>query len=238
MSEINNTASNVGTAPAPGWARKLGRLWMYRPGLKFLGISLFMWVFFSAYFHLLRHPARPVTVMPLTPLDEWIAFQPAALWPYVSLWFYVGITPSLTPTLRALAAYGAWAAALCLSGLASFYLWPTAVPAQAHAIDPALAQYPGFALLRGVDAAGNACPSMHVAGAMFSLCWTHRLLLTVQAPVWTRWLNIVWFLLIAWSTVAVRQHVVLDVLGGALLGAAFAALSLRFGPALQGSRYH
>lgn len=65
---------------------------------------------------------------------------------YVSLWLYVGIAPSLQPSLRALLQYGAWATALCATGLACFYLWPTAVPSQAHHLDPTVAQHAGFAL--------------------------------------------------------------------------------------------
>lgn len=238
MSEINATVTPIADATSRGWMRQLGRRWWSLQWLKFGGLCLFMSLFFAAYFHLLRHPAHPVTVMPLTPLDTWIVFQPVALWPYLSLWFYVGIAPCLLPTLRELLIYGAWASALCLTGLACFYFWPTAVPPQAHALDPAFASYPGFALLRGVDAAGNAFPSMHVAGAMFSMFWINRLLGVVRAPVWPRALNVGWFVLIAWSTVAIRQHVVLDVFAGVLLGALFAALSLRLGPAPQGSRYH
>ncbi len=40
-----------------------------------------------------------------------------------------------------------------------------------------------------------------------------------------------WFALIAWSTMAVKQHVALDVLAGSLLGLAFALPSLRLRPA-------
>jgi membrane-associated phospholipid phosphatase len=41
-------------------------------------------------------------------------------------------------------------------------------------------------------------------------------------------LNVAWFAAIAWSTLAVKQHVVLDVVAGALLGLAFALPSLRW----------
>lgn len=231
MSQISTDASAADARAAADWLRTLGRQWRHLQWLKAIGIGLFMWLFFAAYFHLLNNPQHAVTVMPLTPLDDWIGFQPAAFWAYVSLWVFVGIPPAFMPTLRALLAYGAWVSALSLSGLLVFYLWPTAVPLQVHQLDPGAVGHPGFVLLRGVDAAGNACPSMHVASAIFSACWTQRLLAVARAPAWLRGLNVAWFLLIAWSTVAVRQHVVLDVLAGAALGALFAAVSLRCMPA-------
>ncbi|MFT3817445.1 MAG: phosphatase PAP2 family protein [Rubrivivax sp.] len=214
---------------APAWARRLGRLWRYRPVLKTVGVCAFTALFFQAYFFLLAHPRQPPALMPLTAPDHWIVLQPLALWPYLSLWVYVGIAPALMPTLRTLLAYGAWAAALCGAGLACFWAWPTAVPWTAQHLAPALDGHAGFALLRGVDAAGNACPSLHVGTAVFSGAWLDRVLQAVAAPRRLRLVNAGWLALIAWSTVATRQHVWLDVVAGAALGAAFAALSLRWG---------
>ena len=196
--------------------------------LKAIGISLFMWVFFVAYFHLLRNPVHPVTPMPLTALDHAIPFQPGAVIAYLSLWLYVGIPPGLLLGFRQLLVYGLWAAALCLTGLAFFYFFPTAVPPLA--LDPDLARFPAFALLHGVDAAGNACPSLHVATALFSAIWIDRLLRDIGAPRALRALNAGWFLLIAYSTLATKQHVVLDVLAGAPLGILFASASLHWRP--------
>lgn len=233
---LHGLGTRAAAGPAPAgthWATLLARHWRYRQVLKIAGICAFMWVFFAAYFHLLRNPVRPVTVMPLTPLDDWIAFEPAAFWVYVSLWFYVGITPALLPSLRALLGYGAWMTALCGAGLLSFWLWPTAVPSQAHQLDPSVADHAGFALLRGVDAAGNACPSLHVATAVFTALWIRRQLAAVGAPWPLQAINAAWVLLIAWSTVAVRQHVVLDVVAGAALGVVFGLAALRLGPAPQ-----
>jgi len=215
----------------------------YRPLLKGLGITAFLWLFFVAYFHLLRHPARTVFEMPLTALDRAIDVQPAMLGAYVSLWLYVGIAPGLLLSVRELVTYGLWAAAMCLTGLLCFYLVPTAVPRLDLAID--LAQHPGFALLQGVDAAGNACPSLHVAGALFSAIWIHRLLRDMGAPAITRTINALWLVLIVYSTLAVKQHVVLDVIGGVALALLFGWASLRWfarsatwpaGRVLQGGR--
>ncbi|MFO1224788.1 MAG: phosphatase PAP2 family protein [Burkholderiaceae bacterium] len=189
--------------------------------LKTLGFTAYMWLFFVGYFHLLRHPARPVTVMPLAAVDDWIGFQPWALWPYLSLWLYVALPPSLIDTSRELVRYGVWIAALLAAGLLCFFWWPTAVPQLALATD-----HPGFALLRGVDAAGNACPSLHVAAALFSALWLHRLLGEAGAPAWLRVANAAWVGAIVWSTMAVKQHVWWDVLAGIALALAFAPASL------------
>jgi membrane-associated phospholipid phosphatase len=204
------------------WQRQLaGRLRRFTL-LKIVGTTAFISLFFVGYFQVLRNAAYPVSTMPVTALDQLIGFQPAALPAYLSLWFYVGIPPALLHGLRELLAYGCWIAALCLAGLGIFYLWPTAVPALA--VDTAL--HPGFRLLQGVDAAGNACPSMHVATATFSALWLDRLLREVGAGHGSRALNGAWFALIAYSTLAVKQHVAIDVLAGLLLGAAFAWPSL------------
>jgi hypothetical protein len=211
------------------WTSEFVRRVRHRFLLKTLGITGFMWLFFLAYFHLLRHPVQPVIVMPLTAVDHWVAFEPTALYAYVSLWIYVGIPAGLTRSLHQLLIYGLWVGALCLCGLAFFYFVPTAVPAMALPVD--VAQHPGFALLQGVDAAGNACPSLHVASAVFSALWIARLLRNMAAPGWAHWLNVAWALLIVWSTLATKQHVALDVAAGALLALLFAPPSMRWFPA-------
>lgn len=194
--------------------------------LKVVGTAAFMWVFFIGYFHLLRHPVYPVTEMPLLALDRMIGFQPWALAVYVSLWFYVGIPPGLLLSVRQLVAYASWIGALCVSGLACFYFWPNAVPPQTRD----LGQYPGFGVLQGIDAAGNACPSLHVATAVFSAIWLDHLLREMRTGPLGRAANWCWVVLIAYSTLAIKQHVTLDVIAGALLGAAFALPSLRWRP--------
>jgi membrane-associated phospholipid phosphatase len=213
--------------PPSAWKAELGLRMRRHFVLKLVGTTAFTWLFFIGYFHLLRQPANPVSVMPLLALDHWVPFQPRWLPIYLSLWFYVGIAPGLQRNFAQLLAYGLWVGALCLTGLALFYFWPTEIPA----LMPHTAGFAGFSLLRGVDAAGNACPSMHVAVAMFSALWIDRVLHLIQTPAALRLLNAAWFLAIAYSTLAIKQHVVLDVLAGALLGLAFALPSLHWRPA-------
>ena len=209
------------------WAAELGLRMRRLFALKMVGITAFTSLFFMAYFQLLQHPMHPVLVMPLTALDHLIPFQPQALFAYLSLWVYVGTAPGLQRTFAELVVYGLWVGALCLTGLACFYFWPTQVPP----LTLDVSGFPGFATLQGVDAAGNACPSMHVAVAMFTVIRLEDVLRQSAAPGWLHAVNRVWFIAIAASTLMVKQHVVLDVAAGALLGIAFALPSLRWRPA-------
>ncbi|MGA9394003.1 MAG: phosphatase PAP2 family protein [Azonexus sp.] len=191
--------------------------------LKACGTAAFMPLFFLAYFGVLHYPLFPATVMPLTVIDDWVPFTPDAFGFYASLWIYVSLPPAFLPDRRQLVGYGLWMAALCLCALAIFWLWPTTVPRTD--IDWSL--YPGLALIKGVDLAGNACPSLHVATVVFSAVWLGHLLRSIGAP---RLLAASSWLLcaaIVWSTLATRQHVFLDVVAGLALGLLFAILSLR-----------
>jgi membrane-associated phospholipid phosphatase len=72
---------------------------------------------------------------------------------------------------------------------------------------------------------------MHVAVAIFTAIRLEDVLRRAGAPYSVRLVNGVWFLAIAFSTLAIKQHVVLDAVAGALLGTAFALPSLRWRPA-------
>ncbi|MDP2238788.1 MAG: phosphatase PAP2 family protein [Burkholderiales bacterium] len=191
--------------------------------LKSIGTTLFISLFFGAYFYLLKVPAYPATVMPITLLDRMIGFQPLALPLYISLWVYVSLPPALLATRRELYDYGKVMAGTCLAGLIVFYFWPTVVPAA----DIDWAQYPDVEFLKSIDAAGNAFPSLHVATAVFSGIWLHHLLRRFGAPLWILIFNSAWCAGIVYSTLATRQHVAVDVLAGLALGVAAACLSLR-----------
>ena len=184
---------------------------------------LFISLFFGAYFYLLKSPAFPTTVMPFTLLDQLIGFQPLAMPLYVSLWIYVSLPPALLATRRELYGYGVTMTGTCLAGLIVFYFWPTAAPAAD--IDWAL--YPGVDFLKSMDASGNACPSLHVATAIFSGVWLHHLLRRFGGPQWLLLFNWLWCIGIIYSTLATRQHVTVDVGGGLVLGGLASYLSLR-----------
>jgi membrane-associated phospholipid phosphatase len=191
-----------------------------------LSTSLLTGLFFIAYFAVQRHPSHVALLMPRTALDVMIPFQPVALLAYVTLWIYIGIGPGLQRTVREFAAYGAWLCGLCASGLIIFYLWPTRVPAFVSVATG----FPGFGTLHRVDETGNACPSMHVAVAIFTVVRVDEVMRAMRLPVAMRLANAAWFALIVYSTLAIKQHVVLDVVAGAILGMLFAVMSLRWRP--------
>lgn len=191
--------------------------------LKAFGTMLFISVFFLAYFYLLKNPASTPIVMQLTWLDHAISFQPMTLPLYLSLWLYVSLPPLFFDTRRELYSYGYAISATCIFGLAVFYFWPTAVPPAD--IDWAL--YPDMHFLKNIDASGNAFPSLHVAAAVFSGLWLHRLLRRIRGPRWLLVLSGAWCAGIVYSTLATRQHVALDVAAGLALGGFAALVSLR-----------
>ena len=192
--------------------------------LKLAGIPGFLGLFFGAYFLLLRFPLFPVTTIPLTAWDRWIPFQPAALGLYFSLWVYVSLEPSLAATRGELGCFLKSAAALAVGGLAFFFFWPTATPVPA---DIVWADHPGFVFLKEVDRAQNACPSLHVAFAVFAFLRLRPLLSTLGAGFWLRVVSGLWCVGIIYSTLATRQHVLIDVAAGAVLGVIAARFSLR-----------
>jgi len=205
------------------WYRQIAAVVFKHGFLKSIGITVFISLFFLAYFHLLKNPAYPITLMPFIWLDRLIDFQPMALPVYLSIWAYVSLPPALLSTRRELYIYAMAMAGTCLIGLIVFYFWPTSVsPAN---ID--WARYPDVNFLKSIDASGNACPSLHVATAVFSGVWLHHVLRRFGAPQWVLIFNWLWCTGIIYSTLATRQHVAVDVLAGLVLGVLTANLSLR-----------
>jgi membrane-associated phospholipid phosphatase len=218
-------------SPKIGWAW-IGRRFLILWPAKMIGTSLGMGLFFWAYFLVLNHPQYAVTVVPLLPLDPLISFRPEATLFYVSLWVYISLAPALAGTRREVGALAlAW---VTLSGLSLFIflIWPTKIPA----LPMDAASGFGFSFLKKLDASGNACPSLHVAFAVFTAMWFQRFCEELRLGRSVPMVNWLWCAAIIYSTLAIRQHVMLDVLGGAGLGAAVGyGLMRRIGPMTRGA---
>lgn len=208
---------------ARAWRAELGRRLLAVWYIKSTGTPFWIWAFFNGYFYVLRNPLTEPTTMPLTSVDALVGFHPGAVGLYVSLWLYVSLAPALLKNFGELFAYGLATLLLSMIGLVIFYLWPTAVPH--FTID--LVAHPSLAVLKGVDLSANACPSLHVAFAVFTALWLDRILREMRSPRGLLIFNWLWCAGIMWSTLATRQHVMLDVLAGTLLGVTVAIAHVR-----------
>jgi len=199
------------------WQGALGRRCAALWALKLVGNTVATAGFFVLYFGVMSRALPHAWVLPLTPLDRWLELRVAALPLYASLWLYLALPPAFAKDLRELTAFALHAALMSAIALAVFWFMPTAVPI--FPIDGA--QHPALHFLKTTDAAGNAFPSLHVSFAVFACAVLMRQLREVGAPVWARALNVLWAAGIVYSTMAVRQHVAIDVAGGLLLGLLF-----------------
>lgn len=213
------------------WCAQLASRFMHLWFFKSTGTALFMVLFFYCYFALLRSPVFTVTVMSTTWVDDWLVFWPPAFYLYASLWVYTSLVPALQPSFLRLVAYGCGIGAVCLTGLLTFLFFPTAVPFNASA---PWFQDPTLSILRRIDLSGNAFPSLHVAAAVFSGMSLHTLLREMQCPKWLKIVNWVWCVLIVYSTMAIKQHVMWDVVAGVCLGLVFGLIYPQFEKRLAG----
>jgi membrane-associated phospholipid phosphatase len=203
------------------WRAELGRRSRDSMLIVIFGTSLMTAVFLAGYFFIQTHPARMPFEMPLTRIDSLVPLDPKFLGVYLSLWVYLGAGPGLQPNAIERGRYALWMGALGITALLIFWIWPTRAPPI-----PGDAGSSGLSFLHQVDLTSNACPSMHVAAAMFTVLRVDSILQQTRASLYMKLFNVGWFVAIAYSTMAIRQHVFLDVIAGALFGAAFAVASL------------
>lgn len=206
------------------WQQECVRRLSHHWHLKSVATASFMVAFFYGYFAILHSPVYPVTIMGTTRIDDWIPFWPSAFYLYASLWVYTSLVPALQPNFPRLLLYGVGIGMLCFSGLVFFFFFPTAVPyASADWFnDPALV------VLRKIDMTGNACPSLHVASAIFTAICLHRQLTSMRCPTWLKKTSWVWCAFIVYSTLAIKQHVLWDAIAGMALGIVVAFVYEKF----------
>ncbi|MDD2828032.1 MAG: phosphatase PAP2 family protein [Sulfuricurvum sp.] len=201
----------------------LYRLWVWWC-LKAVGSMSFITLFFVLYFYLLTHHYFYVTVIPATVMDEWISFNGSWLYFYLSLWVYVSLPPALTKSKKELLQYGVYAAILSLIGIFFYIFFPTTIQQNS-------ADWGGSAdmiWLKSMDMGGNAFPSMHVASAFFSFIWLNYQLKQMRGGKILYALSFLWCCAIIYSTLAVKQHLFIDVIGGLILGGSVALVTLRY----------
>jgi membrane-associated phospholipid phosphatase len=200
------------------WRSDIWQRFVYLWWLKGLLSTAFIYAFFMLYFYLLRHPAYLVMTVPTTWVDEWVTFSPRWLWIYLSLWVYVCLPVALLRNFLEVRQFLIGMVALLTVGLVAFYIWPTRIGVSVAADGSSDA----YTLLKKLDTSGNSCPSLHVATAVFAAIWLRDLCQRIGAPKWLNMFSLLWCAAIVYSTMAIKQHVLLDVLGGLILAVACA----------------
>ena len=179
-----------------------------------LGLVLIFNLWYSLpYFVLQRFPIFPVKIVKATPLDRLIHFDDGAVWLYLSLFLFIPVAPFLMASASQLRQYTMGLGLIALISHLSFFFYPTAI------VRPDVEHVNwAYRLMLGVDRTLNASPSLHASLALFSALCCERLLLQLRQPWGWRSLLWVWTLAILWSTLATKQHVILDLVGGGLVG--------------------
>jgi membrane-associated phospholipid phosphatase len=129
------------------------------------------------------------------PEQEWSALVYVLAYPYPLV--LLAVDASDTSVARAILAF----VLLVVSSGILFLLFPTAIPRSSL-----------LRLIYRLDSGGNCIPSLHAASALLTTCLLYHL----DAP--HPWLGILCTLAISLAALAIRQHYLLDILAGYLLG--------------------
>jgi membrane-associated phospholipid phosphatase len=170
------------------------------------------------YFYGISKLAGPHTVLPLTTLDLAIPFLPWTVWIYGSGTKAAFLGWMMVPDARA-GRRLFWTLAICAAtaGLV-FIFWPTTYPRDLYPLPIGTgASLAELADLRDTDSPSNCLPSLHVA-----LAWG-------LALNWAGWLRggrfpkaaalpILWAVAVSVGTLTTKQHYVVDVPAGWVLG--------------------
>lgn len=177
------------------------------------------------YFTLQRLDLFPLRTVPETALDHWIAFEPALIWPYLSIALLVPLAPALATSRAALGRYAKGLALLCLPCFLAFALYPVLGPRPAAAPGHGL-----YAWIVSVDRPSNSMPSLHAGLVVYSLLFALRALrggLSRRARAAVIGAGTAWAALIFYATLATKQHWAVDLPAGALLACCAHALAWR-----------
>ena len=185
------------------------RLMVTRDGmLRRLAVGSIVSIWITApYFLLQQFSLYPVFWLQRSWLDQQVPICFPSVYIYLSyfmLLIWASFAVSMSDFVRLMKA-------ICLVTLIShlcFFLFPTGLSRENIPLEQAPALYH---FLTDWEKPRNCFPSLHAsltALAVFAL-WTRNTFSGVVGGVW--------WLLILWSTLALRQHVVLDLVGGVLL---------------------
>ena len=178
-----------------------------------LGVGLIV-MFAVLYILPQRYPVFPVITMQPAWIDRMIPFMPGFVYLYESLYLIMPIAPWLMTSKNELARYSMGLVFMSSVGFCFFFFWPTLSP---RPIDIHNANML-YRNLITFDNELNAFPSLHVAYALFHSACCHKVFRAGPRHNLLRWSIWIWALGISLSTLPTKQHVFVDVVGGAILG--------------------
>jgi membrane-associated phospholipid phosphatase len=171
--------------------------------------------FWSGYAWLGRHAVFQPWTPPQTWFDRVIPFQPQPWgWIYLSQFIFTGGLPWLIDTKEFLRRYSVGLTVMSLACFVVFLFFPVASPRPA-ALDASGA----MAVIIGYDGPWNAFPSLHAGFLIYMgrLAWR---MFGRETRVTVGVIAVSWGGAILFATIATRQHYALDLIAGALIGAA------------------
>jgi membrane-associated phospholipid phosphatase len=167
------------------------------------------------YFTLQRLGLEPGPAPPVLAIEEAIPFAPGWIWAYVSLAILVPLAPSLATSRELLLRYARGLALLCGICFVIFFLNPVAGPRPALMPEHAL-----YGFIVSVDRPSNSLPSLHAGLTAYSLLYIWRVLRPDLGGRGRSILGLgtaIWAILILYSTLATKQHWLLDLPAGVLV---------------------
>lgn len=202
------TTSNPTTPNPLSLQERILALWRLKITLA-LGLTV---LFCVPYVYIANHPHFPVHDVPLTWLDKAIPFDHRWIWVYQSVYLLTGILPLLAHTREQLRRFISGYALLVGVCFFIFIFFPTQIIRHHPAEENVNFM---FQILWLYDGNYSALPSLHVGFLYFTLMFARR----VYGPV-PRWVSavfITWFFLIAYSTLALKEHYAWDLITGVAL---------------------
>jgi membrane-associated phospholipid phosphatase len=181
--------------------------------LKLLVTVVLNGFYWLGYATLGRHAFFPLRSVPLTTIDRVVPFDPEPWgWVYFSQFIFTAALPWLLTKRSDIRRYSFGLVAMSLISFAIFFLFPTASPRplEMGATIPMQA-------IATLDGHLNAFPSLHSAFIVYMgmLAWR---MFGRSAPKLTIGVAITWGVAILYSTLATKQHYVLDLVAGGAIG--------------------
>jgi membrane-associated phospholipid phosphatase len=212
MASASRKATSLNNSKNNNVAILIGRLKSELP-LKLILVATLNPLVYLPYIYLQQHHFFPVTGMPSSFFDRLIPFSDLAVWPYLSIYLLTPIGPLLMGQRNQILRYAAGIVLISLIADTIFLFWPTSSP------QPAMSgtNY-AYQALRAIDNSFHALPSLHAAFAVYSALCAGLVLRELRHGVILRWGIWVWALMILYATLATKQHVLVDIIAGSVLG--------------------